>query len=112
MVMLAVQVAGGGLPQQGSLTPPHWQLPCMQTPAPPEFSWRHAEPVATQRPTWTLPSSEQQSLVLLHLFPAQHGLPVTPQAAHIGFMSFARSHTAVPLHCVVVPQHGSPGSPQ
>jgi len=93
---------------------PHtWQLPPdAQTPSIPELSVVHEEPAATQRPSKLLPSVPQQAPVSVHLLLAQHGLPVIPQAAHLGFMSFARSHTAVPLHSTAPEQHGSPGLPQ
>ena len=62
----------------------------MHTPAENVFCCLQSEPVPTQRPPDSVSlSGEQHAVVSLHLFPAQHGLPVTPQGRQIGFKKSA-----------------------
>lgn len=77
-------------PQQGSFSRPHSHVPFdLQTPPTPELMSAQVAPVATQRPPEvTFGSLEQQAPVAEHLFPAQQGLPVTPQASQVGLTSF------------------------
>ena len=84
------QAAWGGLSQQGWFARPHSQVPfAVQTPGVPAFGSLQPEPVATQRPPdAALASLEQHAPVVLHLFAAQQGLPVTPHGRQVGLKEF------------------------
>jgi hypothetical protein len=53
---------------------------------------------------------EQQLPVVLHLLPAQHGLPVTPQGRQVAGATEVSQTLVASLHLLPA-QHGSPGPP-
>ena len=91
------------VPQHSWFSLPHSQVPALQVPLKPVVIVQLA-PVATQR------FDEQQFPAVLHLLPAQHGLPVTPHGRQVeGTMDV--SQTLVASVQRLPAQHGSPGPP-
>lgn len=80
---------------------PHSQTPAAQLPAKPVVI-EQFEPVATQR------FDEQQSPLLEHLLPGQHGLSVRPQGLQT-LLELSQA-SVVSEHWLPV-QHGSPAPP-
>lgn len=88
--------------QQASPSLPHSQVPATQVPDDDVIGFTHEDIWDTHR------FDEQQSVAVLHLLPAQHGLPVTPQGRQV--FELVSQTTDGSLHRLPA-QHVSPAPP-
>lgn len=101
--LVPASVQATPVPQHAWFSLPHSQMLAVQVPAYPVVMTQ-AAPGATQR------FDEQHAPAELHLLPAQHGLPVTPQGRHVAGAIEVSQTLVVSLQRFPA-QHGSPGPP-